>query len=51
MAFILEPVWSHLAHTKVKKAKFLAADKIIKRQAEMMTFLQDQLAWAQDKQT
>ena len=32
------------------KAKFLAADKIIKRQAEMMIFLQDQLAWTQNKQ-
>ena len=34
-----------------QKAELLAADKIVRRQAKMMTFLQDQLAWAQDKQT
>ena len=27
-----------------QKAKFLAADKIVKRQTKMMTFLQNQLA-------
>ena len=33
------------------QAELLAADKIICRQKEMMTFLQDQLAWSQDEQT
>ena len=33
-----------------QKVKLLATDKIIKKQAKMMTFLQDQLAWTQDKQ-
>ena len=32
-----------------QKAELLAKDEIIKKQAEMMTFLQDQLAWVQDK--
>ena len=34
-----------------QKAKLLAVDKIVKQQAKIMTFLQDQLAWVQDKQT
>ena len=34
-----------------QKAELLAADKIVCRQKEMMKFLQDQLAWSQDKQT
>ena len=32
-----------------QKAKLLAADKIVKKQAKMMIFLQDQLAWSQDE--
>ena len=32
-----------------QQAELLAADKIITRQAKMMTFLQDQLAWSQDE--
>ena len=34
-----------------QQAELLAADKIVAQQAEMMTFLQDQLAWSQDEQT
>ena len=34
-----------------KKAELLAADKIVRRQEEMMSFLQDQLAWSQNEQT
>ena len=33
-----------------RKAELLTADKIIARQEEMLKFLKDQLAWAQDKQ-
>ena len=33
------------------RAELLAADKIICRHEEMMSFLQDQLAWFQDEQT
>lgn len=33
-----------------KKAKLLAANKIIARQEEMLKFLKNKLAWAQDKQ-
>ena len=33
-----------------QKAKLLAAKKIVKKQAKMIIFLQDQLAWAQNKQ-
>ena len=36
-------------HTGEQKAEFLVADKIVKRQSKMMTFLQDQLVWAQDE--
>ena len=34
-----------------QKAKLLAANTIICRQKEMIAFLQDQLAWSQNKQT
>ena len=34
-----------------QKAELLAIDKIVKKQGEMMIFLQDQLAWVQNKQT
>ena len=33
-----------------QQAELLAADKIVCRQKEMMTFLEDQLAWFQDEQ-
>ena len=34
-----------------QKVELLAADKIVGKQAKIMTFLQDQLAWMQDEQT
>ena len=47
-------------HTSIKplrtykgewRAELLVVDKIVRRQEEMVSFLQDQLAWAQDEQT
>ena len=43
----MEPLGIYKSEQKVK---FLAVDKIVRRQAKMITFLQDQLVWAQDKQ-
>ena len=34
-----------------QQAKLLAANKIVARQVEIMTFFQDQLTWSQDEQT
>ena len=34
----------------IAKKIFLAINDIVKRQDNMMEFLQDQLAWAQEKQ-
>ena len=38
-------------YKRERQAELLMADKIICRQEEMIAFLQDQLAWLQDKQT
>ena len=44
----VEPPQSY--HRASKKAELLTADKIVKRQKETRSFLQDQLTWAQEKQ-